>query len=72
MKKNFKNSNTGSYIASNKTVTPLNIDTAKISLKEKFDNLKMKFIDDFESMKFFSEINLFKMEMLQANTNVSD
>ena len=33
----------------------------------------MKTIDDFESMKesfFFSEINLYKIEKLQPNTNV--
>ena len=51
MKKNFDNSNTDSYIAHNETVTPLNIATPKISLKEKFDSLKVKFIDDFESIK---------------------
>ena len=38
-------------IAHNETVTPLNITTSKSSFKEKFDSLKMKFIDDFESMK---------------------
>ena len=34
----------------------------------------MKFIDDVENMKesFFSEINSFKMEMWQPNTNVSE
>ena len=34
----------------------------------------MKFINNFESMKelFFSEINLFKVEMLQPNTNASE
>ena len=33
-----------------------------------------KFINDFESMKelFLLEINSFKMEMLQPNTNVSE
>ena len=51
------------------------IATPKISLKEKFDTLKIKFIDDFESMKesfFFPKINLFKMEILQPNANVSE
>ena len=74
VKKNFENSNTDSYIAHKKTVAPLNIATPKISLKEKFESLKMKFINDFESMKelFSLEINSFKMGMLQPNTNVSE
>ena len=60
--KNFENSNTDSYIAHNETVTPLNIATPKIDLNETFDSY------DFESIKesFFSEINLFKMGILQA------
>ena len=43
-------------------------------MKEEFDSLKMKFISNFESTteSFFSEINSFKMEMLQPNTNVSE
>ena len=74
VKKNFENSNTDSYIAHKETVAPLNIATPKISLKEKFESLKMKFINDFESMKelYSLEINSFKMEMLQPNTNVSE
>ena len=45
-----------------------------INLKKKFDTLKLKFGDNFESMKesFFSEINLFKMKILQPNANVSE
>ena len=72
--KNFQNSNTDSYIAHNETVAALNNALFKISLKEKFDTSKMKFIDDFESMKktFFLEISLLKAEMLQPNANVSD
>ena len=56
MKKSLENGNTDSYIAHNETVTPLNIATPNIGLKEKFDTLKIKFIDDFESIKeSFSE-----------------
>ena len=40
MKKNFEDNNTDSYIAQDKTATPLNIVTPKISLKIKFDSLK--------------------------------
>ena len=74
VKKIFENSNTDSYIARNETVTSLNIATPKISLKEKFNALKMRFINDLESVEeyFFSEINLFKMVMLQPNTNASE
>ena len=63
-----------SYIAHNETETPLNIAKLKISLKKKFNPLKTKFIDDFESVKesFFSEINSFKMEMMQPNTDISE
>ena len=59
VKKNFENSNTDSYISYSETAAPLNISSPIISLKEIFDALKMKFIDDFESMKesFSSEIN---------------
>ena len=40
---------------------------SKVSLKEKFDTLKMKFIEDFENKK-----DWFKMEVFQPNTNVSE
>ena len=43
--------NSDSYIAHNETVTLLNTVTSKISLKEKFDSLKIKFINDHKSMK---------------------
>ena len=74
VKKNFEGTNTDSYIAHNETETPLNIAKLKISLKKKFNPLKTKFIDDFESVKesFFSEINSFKMEMMQPNTDISE
>ena len=73
MKKNFEGTNTDSYIAHNETETPLNIAKPKISLKKKFNPLKTKFIDDFESVKeSFSEINSFKMEMMQPNTDISE
>ena len=51
VKKDSENSNTDSIIAHSGTVTPINITTLKISMKKKFDALKMKFIDDSESMK---------------------
>ena len=57
-----------SYVVHNETVTPLNIATPKISLKEKFDTFKIKFINDFESMKesfFFGNIFI-------QNGNVAD
>ena len=73
LKKNFEGTNTDSYIAHNETETPLNIAKPKISLKKKFNPLKTKFIDDFESVKeSFSEINSFKMEMMQPNTDISE
>ena len=74
VKKNFEGTNTDSYIAHNETETPLNIAKPQISLKKKFNPLKTKFIDDFEIVKesFFSEINSFKMEMMQPNTDISE
>ena len=47
----YNKCNSDSYIAHNETVTPLNTATSKISLKEKFDSLKIKFINDYKSMK---------------------
>ena len=47
----YSKCNSDSYIAHNETVTLLNTVTSKISLKEKFDSLKIKFINDHKSMK---------------------